>query len=199
MAALDMMLHFVSEASTPDIAVAVAEQFIHPQIRQQEDNQRIELHTRYSIDSPKLMEIIRLMEGAIEKPLDISHISDQVGLSARQVERLFREQLGAAPKSFYWKLRLAWARALLRQIISPLSAIAFECGFGSTSHFCHAYKRVYDIAPSVERQLRTRHGDFIHAPLAPPSDSSCEPNLARDMSNKERAMTISHSRRLLAR
>ena len=41
-AALDMMLHFVSEASSPDTALAVAEQFIHPQIRRQEDHQRLE-------------------------------------------------------------------------------------------------------------------------------------------------------------
>jgi transcriptional regulator GlxA family with amidase domain len=150
-AALDMMLHFISEASTPDIAVAVAEQFIHPQIRKQEDHQRLEMHTRYGIDSPKLVEIIRLMEAAVENPLDISQIADRVGISARQVERLFRAQVGASPKAFYLKLRLARARTLLRQTINPILAVAVECGFASTSHFSHAYKRVFGIAPTDER------------------------------------------------
>jgi transcriptional regulator GlxA family with amidase domain len=153
-AALDMMLYFVSEASTPDIAVAVAEQFIHPQIRKQEDHQRLETHARYGIDSPKLVEIIRLMEGALENPLDIRQISEHLGISARQVERLFREQIGASPKAFYLKLRLGRARTLLRQTINPILAIAVECGFGSTSHFSHAYKRVFGIAPTDERQRR---------------------------------------------
>jgi transcriptional regulator GlxA family with amidase domain len=151
-AALDMMLYFVSDASTPEIAVAVAEQFIHPQIRKQEDHQRLEMHTRYGIDSPKLVEIIRLMEAALENPLDIRQISDRVEISARQVERLFREQIGASPKAFYLSLRLARARTLLRQTINPILAVAVECGFGSTSHFSHAYKRVFGIAPTDERR-----------------------------------------------
>jgi transcriptional regulator GlxA family with amidase domain len=151
-AALDMMLHFVSQASAPGIAVAVAEQFIHPQIRQQEDHQRLEIHTRYGIGSPKLIEIIRLMEGAVENPLDIREISDRVGISARQIERLFREQVGTSPRAFYLNLRLARARTLLRQTINPILAVAVECGFSSTSHFCHAYKRVFGIAPTDERR-----------------------------------------------
>jgi AraC family transcriptional regulator, glycine betaine-responsive activator len=157
-AALDMMLHFVSEASTPDIAMAVAEQFIHPQIRKQEDHQRLEMHTRYGIDSPKLVEIIRLMEAALENPLDIRQISDRVGISARQVERLCREQIGASPKAFYLSLRLARARTLLRQTINPILAVAVECGFGSTSHFSHAYKRVFGIAPTDERRKIEKAG-----------------------------------------
>lgn len=155
-AALDMMLHFVSEASTPEIAVAVAEQFIHPQIRRQQDHQRLEMHTRYGIDSPKLIDIITLMEGAVENPLDIGEIADRVGISSRQVERLFREQVGASPKAFYLKLRLARARTLLRQTINPILAVAVECGFGSTSHFCHAYKRIFGIAPTDERHEAAR-------------------------------------------
>jgi len=153
-AALDMMLHFVSEASAPDIAVAVAEQFIHPRIRKQEDHQRLETHARYGIDSPKLVEIIRLMEEAVENPLDIRQIANLAGVSPRQVERLFREQLGASPKTFYLKLRLARARTLLRQTVNPILGIALECGFGSTSHLYHAYKRVFGIAPTDERRLR---------------------------------------------
>jgi transcriptional regulator GlxA family with amidase domain len=157
-AALDMMLHFVSEASAPGIAVAVAEQFIHPQIRRQEDHQRLETRARYGIDSPKLVEIIRLMEGAIENPVDVNQIADRVGITARQVERLFREQIGASPKAFYLKLRLARARTLLRQTVKPIIGIALECGFGSTSHLCHAYKRVFGIAPTDERSAARRKG-----------------------------------------
>jgi len=156
-AALDMMLHFVSAASTPKVAVAVAEQFIHPQIRKQEDHQRLDVHARYGIDSPKLAEIIRLMEAAIENPLDMGQISARVGISARQVERLFHEQVGASPKAFYLRLRLSRARTLVRQTIDPILSVAVECGFASTSHFSHAYKRAFGLAPSDERHESSRH------------------------------------------
>ncbi len=109
------------------------------------------MHIRYGIDSPKLIKIITLMEAAVEDPLDIGEMADRVGISARQVERLFREQVGASPKAFYLNLRLTRARTLLRQTINPILAVAVECGFGSTSHFCHAYKRLFGIAPTHER------------------------------------------------
>lgn len=155
-AALDMMLHFVSEASAPYIAAAVAEQFIHPQIRQREEHQRLETRARYGIGSPQLVEIVRFMEGAIENPADMNRIADRVGITARQVERLFREQLGTSPKAFYLKLRLTRARTLLRQTVKPILGIAVECGFGSTSHLCHSYKRIFGIAPSGERPRGSR-------------------------------------------
>jgi len=155
-AALDMMLHFIGEASEPALALAVAEQFIHPHIRRQEDHQRLDLHTRYGIDNPKLVEIIGLMEGAIEDPLDVREISSRSGISTRQIERLFRDQIGATPKTFYLRLRLARARTLLRHTLSPIRLLALECGFASTSHFCHAYKKVFGLAPTYERNATTR-------------------------------------------
>jgi transcriptional regulator GlxA family with amidase domain len=155
-AALDLMLHFISEIASRDIAVAVAEQFIHPQIRRQEDHQRLEMHTRYGVDSPKLVEIIALMEAAIDDPLDIRHIAGRAGISPRQIERLFREQLGTSPKAFYLDLRLKRARTLLRQTLHPILTVALECGFGSTSHFSHAYKRAFGIAPTDERHATAR-------------------------------------------
>jgi transcriptional regulator GlxA family with amidase domain len=155
-AALDMMLQFVSEASGPELALAVAEQFIHPRIRQQQDHQRIEMHARYRIDSPKLVEILTLMEGAVEEPLEVAGIAHQVGVSPRQVERLFREHMNTSPRAFYVRLRLTRARTLLRQTLNSIRAIAVECGFQSASHFCHAYKRVFGISPSAERHRLTR-------------------------------------------
>lgn len=155
-AALDMMLHFVSEASASDIAVAVAEQFIHPQIRKHEDHQRLELHARYEIDSPQLVKVIRLMEAVMENPLNMMQLSERAGISPRQIERLFREQIGTPPMAFYLGLRLARARTLLRQSINPILDVALECGFRSTSHFCHAYKRLFGIAPTEERHNTAR-------------------------------------------
>jgi transcriptional regulator GlxA family with amidase domain len=81
----------------------------------------------------------------------MKQIAARIGLSVRQIERTFREQLRISPKEFYIKLRLGWARTLLRQTVEPLSAVALECGFRSTSHFCHAYKQLHGIAPSKER------------------------------------------------
>ena len=152
-AALDMMLHFVGAVGGVELALNVAEQFIHPHIRAQEEQQRLDLHTRYGIRSPQLITAIRLMEGSLDEPLDMEEIARRAHLSARQIERLFRKYLGSSPKGFYLGLRLARARTLLRSTASPLRMIALECGFTSQSHFSNAYKRAYGIAPTHEQRL----------------------------------------------
>jgi transcriptional regulator GlxA family with amidase domain len=154
-AALDMMLHFVSETCGPKLALAVAEQFIHPRIRREEEEQRAEIQARYAIDSPRLVKIIEMMEAALEEPLPMCDIARRVGISARQVERLFREQLGVSPTKFYLQRRLERAKTLLRQTLHPIREVALECGFGSTAHLSHAYRKSYGMAPSQERLRAT--------------------------------------------
>ncbi|HXR91104.1 MAG TPA: GlxA family transcriptional regulator [Steroidobacteraceae bacterium] len=154
-AALDMMVHFVSQVAGTRLALGVAEQFIHPQVRTQEEQQRLDLHARYRIENPKLIQVISLMEQTLDEPMELREMARRANISVRQVERLFREQLGSSPKTFYLDLRLAKARTLLRRTLGSLRTIALECGFGSPSHFCHAYKRRYGIPPTHERRSFT--------------------------------------------
>ncbi|HEX5209718.1 MAG TPA: GlxA family transcriptional regulator [Steroidobacteraceae bacterium] len=154
-AALDMMVHFVSQVAGTRLALGVAEQFIHPQVRTQEEQQRLDLHARYRIENPKLIQVISLMEQTLDEPMELREMARRADISVRQVERLFREQLGSSPKAFYLDLRLAKARTLLRRTLGSLRTIALECGFGSPSHFCHAYKRRYGIPPTHERRSFT--------------------------------------------
>jgi transcriptional regulator GlxA family with amidase domain len=154
-AALDMMVHFVSQVAGSRLALGVAEQFIHPQVRTQEEQQRLDLHARYRIENPKLIQVISLMERTLDEPMELREMARCANISVRQVERLFREQLGSSPKTFYLDLRLAKARTLLRRTLGSLRTIALECGFGSPSHFCHAYKRRYGIPPTHERRSFT--------------------------------------------
>ena len=157
-AALDMMLHFVTAVGGTELALGVAEQFIHPHIRAREEHQRLDLRTRYGIRNPKLIAAVRLMEGSLDEPLDMEEIARRAHLSARQIERLFRKYLASSPKGFYLGLRLARARTLLRSTTSPLRMIALECGFASPSHFSNAYKRAYGIPPTQEQRLFSARG-----------------------------------------
>jgi transcriptional regulator GlxA family with amidase domain len=157
-AALDMMVHFVGQWAGSRLALGVAEQFIHPQVRTQEEQQRLDLNARYRIDNPKLIQVISLMETTLDEPMEMREMARRAHISVRQVERLFREHLGSSPKAFYLELRLAKARTLLRRTLGSLRTIALECGFGSPSHFCHAYKRRYGIPPTHERRSPAADG-----------------------------------------
>ena len=155
-AALDLMLHFIGEHCGFKLALAVADQFIHPRIRQHGDHQRMGAHVRYRLFNPKLAEVVRLMEEALGESLNLQAITQQVGLSARQVERLFRHYIGMPPRQFHLQLRLRRSRTLLLETPQAVRDIALECGFVSTSHFCNAYKRTFGRTPSGERQKAGR-------------------------------------------
>ena len=150
-AALDMMLHFVREAFGGQLAQAVAEQFIYPRIRDEEEDQRAAIQNRYAVTSPRLVQVIGIMEATLEETVPLSELARRVGISVRQIERLFKEQVGMGPSVFYLQRRLERARTLLRQTLQPIREVAVECGFGSTAHFSHAYKKAFGLPPTRER------------------------------------------------
>ncbi len=91
------------------------------------------------------------MERHIEAPLGIAAVADEIGLSTRQLERLFKLHLGTRPASFYAALRLDRARELLRLSDLSVTEIGAACGFQSPSHFSTAYGRQFGHPPRAER------------------------------------------------
>ena len=150
-AALDMMLHLVRETFGKQLAQDVAEQFIYPRIRDEEEAQRAAIQNRYAVASPRLAQIIEMMESTLDEPVPLCEIATKVGISTRQIERLFKEQMGIGPSMFYLKRRLERARTLPRQTLLPIREVAVECGFGSTAHFSNAYKKSFGLPPTQER------------------------------------------------
>lgn len=150
-AALDMMLHLVRETFGKQLAQDVAEQFIHPRIRDEEEAQRTAIQNRYAVASPRLAQIIEMMESTLDEPIPLCELATKVGISTRQIERLFKEQMGVGPSMFYLKRRLERARTMLRQTLLPIREVAVECGFGSTAHFSNAYKKSFGLPPTQER------------------------------------------------
>jgi transcriptional regulator GlxA family with amidase domain len=107
--------------------------------------------TRLGIKSPKLLAAIVRMEDNLEKPLPLAEIASDVGLSARQLERLFGRHLGSTPKRHYRDLRLHRARLLLRQTGLSIVDVLLACGFTSHSHFTRCYRERFGRTPKEER------------------------------------------------
>jgi transcriptional regulator GlxA family with amidase domain len=79
-------------------------------------------------------------------------LAQSVGLSRRQLERLFRQHIGRSPTQYYLELRLQRARLLLIQTDLPVVDVAVACGFVSASHFSKSYRQQFDRAPRDERR-----------------------------------------------
>lgn len=151
-AAIDMMLNFIALHLGHDIAASVADQLIHHRIRSGFEGQRMELRVRLNITNPKLLEAIEEMEGSLEEPMSCADLARSVGLSPRQLERLFSKYLNRSPTRYYLGLRLDRARFLLLQTSLSILNVALACGFVSASHFSKCYREYFGWTPSDERR-----------------------------------------------
>lgn len=151
LAATDMMLSEITAKHGADLAASVSQQLILERMRSGQDSQKIPLKGRLRITHPRLLKAIETMESHAEDVLDRDDIAEQVGLSRRQLERLFRRYLNTSPARFYLKLRLDRARLLLTQSSIPITEIAFACGFTSASHFSKCYRDMFGYTPRAQR------------------------------------------------
>ncbi|GEO85525.1 MULTISPECIES: GlxA family transcriptional regulator [Alphaproteobacteria] len=100
-----------------------------------------------------------MMEQHIEDVVSIDDVSDAVGLSRRQLERLFRTEFGATPVAMYIRLRLEHARRLVVFTDKPLIDIALETGFENVSHFIRKFRKEFAITPVAARRRHAAETD----------------------------------------
>ena len=148
---IDLMLKLIAEHQGEELANLVADQLIYSSIRTDQDTQRLSVPTRIGVRHPKLSQVIQMMEANIEEPISPSTLAKDVGMSTRQLERLFRRYLNRSPKRYYMELRLQKARNLLMQTDMSVINVALACGFASPSHFSKCYRAHYDTTPYRER------------------------------------------------
>ena len=148
---IDLMLKLIADDQSEDLANAVADQLIYSAIRTDQDTQRLSVPTRIGVRHPKLSQVIQMMEANIEEPISPSILARDVGMSTRQLERLFRRYLNRSPKRYYMELRLQKARNLLMQTDMSVINVALACGFASPSHFSKCYRAHYETTPYRER------------------------------------------------
>ena len=148
---IDLLLKIIADDHGEELANAVADQMIYSSIRTDQDTQRLSVPTRIGVRHPKLSKVIQMMEINIEEPISPSVLAKDVGMSTRQLERLFRRYLDRSPKRYYMELRLQKARNLLMQTDMSVINVALACGFASPSHFSKCYRAHYDTTPYRER------------------------------------------------
>lgn len=165
-AGLDMMMQEIVRLAGVELAAQVSEQFMHERIREGHDDQRLPLQARLRISHPKLIRAIAEMARNTEEALSRDEIAYRVGLSRRQLERLFRRYLNTSPARYYLKLRLNRARALLTQTTMPVTEVAFASGFTSASHFSKCYRDMFGRTPRAERRGGAEEEDL--PPEEPP-------------------------------
>ena len=149
-ASIDLMLHRIHADHGTDLATWVADQMVYTAPRGHAHSQRMSLRVGGEKRHTKLSLAMQIMQNNIEDPLSPDEIARVVGLSTRQLERLFARYLGVSPKRHYLMMRLEKARNLLRQTDMSITQVCVSCGFNSSSHFSKSYRKAFGVPPSHE-------------------------------------------------
>ncbi len=106
-------------------------------------------------------ELIRQSKGFTR----IEDLSKQVFVSARQLERSFKQHLGVSPKFYMRIARLNEAQRLLETRPSlSLTQLSYECGYADQAHFIHDFNDFIGIRP--KHFVKKREDFIVNAHLA---------------------------------
>ncbi|HEX7389273.1 MAG TPA: GlxA family transcriptional regulator [Acidiphilium sp.] len=105
----------------------------------------------HDVTDDRIRRALLMMEQNLANPLPIATIANKLGLSTRQLERLFDAALGHRPSNLYRVLRLRYARWLLENTSRSVTDIALDAGFSDCAHFSRQFKSLHGMSPSHAR------------------------------------------------
>lgn len=87
---------------------------------------------------------------------DTSPVSDfarALGVSARQIERRFMNDVGISPREYRARLRLARSKWMVEHTDRSMTDISLECGFTDSAHFSRSFREAFGMRPSDARRI----------------------------------------------
>lgn len=150
-ATADLMLHLIERDHGYDLSVAVADQLVYNAARDGTAAQRVSFQSRNGIHNRHLAKAVEIMRNRLDDPIPLTTMAKELGISTRQIERLFGRYLNASPKKYFMEMRLERARHLLLQTEAAVSEVALACGFENLSYFSRVYRATFGVSPTMQR------------------------------------------------
>jgi transcriptional regulator GlxA family with amidase domain len=105
-----------------------------------------------AVDDPRVRRAMLQIEQNLSTPQKVEDIAQGVGLSKRQLERIFRKVVGKSIQEFSRELRVFYGLWLLTNSAKTITAVATESGFSDISHFNRLFRATFGCAPSTLRR-----------------------------------------------
>lgn len=96
---------------------------------------------------------LALIEGGALDTGDVDALAARLGVGERQLRRLFRQHLGAAPITVAQTRRVLLAKQLIQETRLPMAEVALASGFGSVRRFNETFQQLFGRPPGELRRL----------------------------------------------
>lgn len=111
-----------------------------------------------NMDSGLITKARAYMEENCGKPIGISDVAQQLGVSQSHLSREFYKITGVKPIEYMTKLRLTQAVDLLSTTAGSLEEISALCGFSSGNYFNKVFKKYMGMTPAQFRKYVKSEG-----------------------------------------
>jgi AraC-like DNA-binding protein len=105
-------------------------------------------------DERRISDALRRIEAEAHEELALTDLARGAAMSPYHFLRVFRQVVGMTPYQFILHTRLSRAAVRLRGSDRPISAIAFDAGFGDLSTFNRRFRRAMGCSPGAYRAGR---------------------------------------------
>jgi transcriptional regulator GlxA family with amidase domain len=105
-----------------------------------------------TVDDIRVRRAMLQIEQNLSTPQKVDDIAHGVGLSKRQLERIFRKEAGKSIQEFSRDLRVFYGLWLLANSDKTITVVATESGFSDISHFNRVFRASFGCAPSTLRR-----------------------------------------------
>lgn len=99
-------------------------------------------------------DILNFIDTNINEHIDFASLAKNNHYSYDRFRHLFTEHFGLSPYAYLTKQRIVHAKRLLKSSDLPITTIAFDCGFNSSSQFTNIFKKHVGVLP---KEYRSKH------------------------------------------
>ena len=151
-AGLDLVMHLIARHHGEQLAAEVSNQIMHYPRRPPESAQRYAAGGMDEDIHPDVRAAMGILEAHIEEPRSVPQLCRELGVSQRQLERLFKRDTGCTIVQFSKLLRMQYGRVLLTSTRMSIREVSAACGFNSLSYFSMCFTNTFGKKPSEYRQ-----------------------------------------------
>ncbi|MFT4149809.1 MAG: GlxA family transcriptional regulator [Paracoccaceae bacterium] len=147
-AAAELSLKLIHDHCGAELSQAAMNMCLLSQRRQPDDDQMTSLATRLGTRNEHVVKAVSYMEARLEEEFHLDDCAAHVGVTRRQIQRLFQQFLGVTPIQYLNTLRLQRGRALLSETNMSVMEVAVSSGYVSASHFAKSFRKKYGVSPN---------------------------------------------------
>lgn len=151
-AGMDLALDMVEEDLGREVSLAIARflvMFLKRPGGQSQFSGQLALQL---LEGSRLANLLHWITDHLAEDLTVETMAAQARVSPRNLQRLFRREVGTTPAKFVEALRVEEARRRLEDGDLPCERIAMDCGFCSSERMRRSFKRKLHTLPESYRK-----------------------------------------------